>query len=231
MKEQLKNEVQSHLNRVRGSLQKAQGSQIMYKIRNEQNETRRKFWAKDIVDTQAENLRVTYENEITAHRQEALDAFEKAMAAAKKRGEYLDVNDQKLTNAMRLIQEMGSNLTDEEAGSINSQFAGDQSSLKALKLSYQKAGIAHNGLIDTLMYDDFDRAWARGRSSLYTEMMLDGYVNSAGQAVAKIAKLEGLEFDPVIDKSAISTREQIRAMSNEQVNQNWDEISRFMANA
>ena len=231
MKEQLKSEIQKQLNQVRASLQRAQGSQGTYKYLNEINEVKRKTWAKEIVDRNAESLKVTHENELTGYLNQALDAYEKAMAAAKKRSEYLDVNDEKLTKAMRLIQEMGKELTDEAVSSINSQFIGDQSSLKALKGYYKKNGIAHDGLIDTFMYDNFGRTWDHARSALYTEMGLDGYVNSAGQAIAKIARLEGVEFDPAIDKNAISSHDQIRGMSTDQVNKNWEEIGKFMANS
>ena len=231
MKEQLKNEIQKNLNQVRASLQRARGSQSTYKYLNEINEVKRKTWAKEIVDRNAESLKVTQENELMGYLNQALEAYDKAMVAARKRGEFLDVNDEKLTNAMRLIRELGNDLTDETASSINSQFIGDQSSLKALKGLYKKAGISHDGLIDTNMYADFERTWGNARSALYSEMELDGYVNSAGQAIAKIAKLEGLEFDPVIDKNMINSQDQIRGMSTEQVNSNWEEISKFMGNS
>jgi hypothetical protein len=231
-KKELKSEVQRQLIQVRNALQRANGIQGTYKLLTQRAEAKRATWAKDIVDQELEAIKINSENELMEQRTKALDAFEAAKEAAQKAGSFVDVDDEKLIRAIGIINSMGNEgFTDEAIDSINKQFAGDQSALKVLKGVYEKKGVSSDGGISNYLYLNFDTAWASGRHSLYTELELDGYVNSSGASISKLAKMEGVEFNPVIDEHSIHSQEQLKGMSTEQINGNWDEISRFLASS
>jgi len=154
-------------------------------------------------------------------------AFESARESARKRLDYLDVNDDSLVKALKLIEVMGSNLTEGKANSINEQFRGNQGALSTLKSAYKKAG-ADSGLIDTMLYRNFENEWDSARRAVLGELNPEGYLNSSAQAVKHLADLEGVDFDPVIDKSEIHDKAQLEAMSAEDINANWHEVSKFL---
>ena len=230
-KEEMKQELQKQLNRVHDALSRANAIQGTYDYLMERENAKRDTWAKDVVDTNVNLIQTDSEARMEDQWHEGIEAFHKARAMAKACSEFLDVDDQRLAGAVSFIGELDSELIDERAESINDQFAGDQGALRVLDAAYKKKGLNKPGMLLSYMYDDFDCQWDRAQGALSGELQLGGRPNAAGQAMAKVAKFEGVSFDPVIDKSSISSKEQLKNMSLEDINKNWSEVSKFLENS
>jgi hypothetical protein len=222
-----KTELEKAFSKVRATLQKANGDKVVFNSLLERSEGKRKTWAKDIIDREqsdlTENLKVTMQN----HWLDISQAFESARESARKRLDYLDVNDDSLVKALKLIEVMGSNLTEGKVNSINEQFRGKQGALSALKSAYKKAGVT-GGLIDTMLYRNFENEWDSARRAVLGELNPEGYLNASAQAIKRLADLEGVDFDPVIDKSEIHSMGQLESMTVDDINANWHEVSKFL---
>jgi len=224
---QHKTELEKAFSKVRATLQKANGDKVVFNSLLERSEEKRKTWAKDIIDKEQSALRENLKASMQNHWLDISRAFESARESARKRLDYLDVNDDSLVKALKLIEVMGSNLTEGKVNSINEQFRGKQGALSALKSAYKKAGVT-GGLIDTMLYRNFENEWDSARRAVLGELNPEGYLNSSAQAVKHLADLEGVDFDPVIDKSEIHDKAQLEAMSAEDINANWHEVSKFL---
>ena len=222
-----KTELEKAFSKVRATLQKANGDKVVFNSLLERSEERRKTWAKDIIDREQDRLKEDINDSMRGHWQDISDAFESARESARKRLDYLDVNDDSLVKALKLIEVMGSNLTEGKVNSINEQFRGKQGALSALKSAYKKAGVT-GGLIDTMLYRNFENEWDSARRAVLGELNPEGYLNASAQAVKRLADLEGIDFDPVIDKSEIHSIGQLESMTVDDINANWHEVSKFL---
>lgn len=226
----LKQEVQLQLNRVRDALVRASGIKGFYEYLTEKEEAKRATWAKAVIDAKVEAILTSSENEMHEQWSAAMEAFEKAREAAKARIERVELDNEKLNQAVKFINEMDPELVDEKAKSINEQFAGDQNAFEVLERVYSKRGLNRPGMLGSYMYSDFDHEWNRARAALSESLQLKGYPNAAGQAMTKVARFEGVDFNPVIDKRSVNSPEQLQNMSTDDINNNWEEISKYLEN-
>jgi len=230
-KDDLKQEVQSQLNRVNSALVRASGIKGTYKLLTEKEEAKRDTWAKSVIDSNIQAIKADSENRMQEQWSEAMAAFDGAMESAKARFERVELDNEKLNQAVKFVTEMDSKLVDEKAKSINEQFIGNQSAFKILDSVYSKRGLNRPGMLESYMYSDFDREWNRARAALSESLQLDGYPNAAGQAMAKVAGFEGVDFNPVIDKESVNNPDQLKNMSLDDINKNWEEISKYLENS
>lgn len=130
---------------------------------------------------------------------ELLQSFEKA--AVEKQKAWTNLDNPKLANALKIIDLGGGKLAGNQVREINAQFFGDASSLRALKAIYDAQGI-YDGGIDELLYEP---EWAvRSLSEWsYATFVQSGSVNQFADKIAKIAKLEGVDFPSLIDEKGV----------------------------
>lgn len=225
---QHKTELEKAFSKVRASLQKANGDKVIFNNLMERAEEKRKTWAKGIIDREQDRLKEDISDSMRGHWQDISDAFENARETARQGLDYLDVNDDSLSKALRLIEAIGSGMTEGKAKSINEQFRGRHGALSTLKGAYKKAGSKTDGFIDSMTYRNFESEWDSARRAVLSELNPEGFLNASAQAVKHLADLEGVDFDPVIDKSEIHDKAQLEAMSPDEINAKWGEVSKFL---
>ncbi len=224
-----KSDLEKQFRKIRDGLQRADGDKVVFNSLMERSEAKRVTWAKEIIDREQARLRENITNSMRGHWKEISEAFESARELARKRLNYLDVNDDRLPKALKLIAVIGPEMTEEKARSINLQFRGSQGALSALKVAYKMAGSKVDGSIDDMTYRHFDSTWNSARNAVLEQLSPEGYLNASGQAVKRLAEFEGIDFDPVINRSEIYDSKQLKTMSTDEINARWGEVSKFLS--
>jgi hypothetical protein len=114
----------------------------------------------------------------------------------------LDLNDNRLTNALSLINSGA--LDYESAKKLNQNFEGDQVALKILKNAYEKTGTPTGGidqLVMTLGPSDIKNGLNR---SAYHVIQEGGFPNHFGNAVKKVADFLAVDIDTKIQPNAMT---------------------------
>ena len=112
----------------------------------------------------------------------------------------LALDDPALANALKMIELGGSNLSTETILAINGQFVGQQPMLRALQSVYKAKGVVYDGGLDKQIYD-LEPALESLNEWGYATFYRDGTLNSLANAVAKLARMEGVDFNPTPDEA------------------------------
>ena len=115
------------------------------------------------------------------------------------RDAVLDLSNPALTNALSLIQTIGSALKFEEAQKINANFLHDQSSLRAFRAAYLSRGVVSPGNIDALIYNA-DQTIDNLKELAFQGFVQDGSVNFFATKLDILARLEGTSVEKIPDE-------------------------------
>jgi hypothetical protein len=111
----------------------------------------------------------------------------------------IDLEDQKLTNALRVIDLAGNKLDYSRAKQINESFRGNPAALEILSSVYDKLGVPDHGGLNELLLPKpklvLDSLVENSRNVYHNE----GSINRMAQAVGKVAALVGAEFNNSVD--------------------------------
>lgn len=133
----------------------------------------------------------------------------------------LDLNDNRLTNALTLINSGA--LDFESAKKLNQNFEGDQASLKILKNAYDKTGTPAGGidrLVMTLGPEDIKNGL---NQSAYHVIQEGGFPNHFGKAIKTVADYLALDIDAEIKPNAMTSY--MRAGAGLSVDQTAGEVA------
>lgn len=119
------------------------------------------------------------------------------------RDAVLDLTNPNLTNALQLIQTIGSGMSFDQAKMINANFVHDQRALTCLYDAYKSFGVTANGNIDSLIYKT-DSIINRLIELASDGTVKDGSINFFATEFAKFALLEGQAVESTPDQYAVS---------------------------
>ena len=94
----------------------------------------------------------------------------------------------------------GAGISSEIVKKINSQFAGDQSSLRALRDIYKARGVVYDGGLDELIYEP-ESAFEHLGEWAYHSFIKEGSLNEFASAINKVASMEGIDFPKMVDEA------------------------------
>lgn len=94
---------------------------------------------------------------------------------------------------------MGSGIDSDTVRKINSQFAGDQAALRALRDIYKAKGVAYDGGLEKQIYEP-ESAFERLGERAYNTFTKDGSLNEFASAINKVASMEGIDFPQIVDE-------------------------------
>lgn len=114
------------------------------------------------------------------------------------RDAVLDLSNPALTNALSLIQTIGSGLSYEQAQQINANFLHDLSALRAIRAAYEAQAVVGLGNIDGLIYN-VDETINTLESLAYQGLVQDGSINFFASKLSKFATLEGATVEAMPD--------------------------------
>ena len=159
-----------------------------------------------------------------------VDSMKSALSIVKENNDFtaeaIDLNNQKLQNALSMIDRMGSKLTYNDQVNIISQFRGDFSSLRVLEAAFSKAGIkfatetAHNmqKTISSEAVEQMDEVL-----SFYSYYQTQGQYNFPLEKAwkrsefLKAAERYGLDLDNVPDPYVLALDMQIDSLSEQEM--------------
>jgi hypothetical protein len=141
---------------------------------------------------------------LAAIHQEALEKASEILQdlgkVAMEKSNVLNLNNPTLANAMKVIELSGKEIDSGTVKKINSQFAGDQSSLRALRDIYKARGVVYDGGLDKQIYEP-ESAFEHLGEWAYHSFIKEGSLNEFASAINKVASMEGIEFPKTIDEA------------------------------
>lgn len=154
----------------------------------------------DVCDQALADAKRLFNDDVNFFKKGLFESFDSMEQAVAKRHEMLDLEDVKLSNALKIIQTAGSNITHDNVKMILSQFVGDQAGLRVLKESLAGTGAKFTELLDGVVYEPasvFHSVRSEAEGHLNPSQLVS--VNQAARQLAKLAKYEGFEFNTDID--------------------------------
>lgn len=159
----------------------------------------------DVCDQALADAKRLFSDDVNYFKNSILESLNSMEQSVAKRHELLDLEDDKLGNALKIIQTAGSNITDDSIKKILSQFIGDQSSLRVLKQSLMSSGASPSELLDSVIYEPVSTFHSvRNEVEGYLNPLQFVSVNQAARQIQKIAKYEGFEFNADIDPNSVT---------------------------
>ena len=130
---------------------------------------------------------------------ELVTSLEQLRKLIQERDQVLDLSNPALTNALTLIQAIGSDMSYEESERINQNFRNDQSALRALRSAYKANHVIMTGSIDQMIYNVND---AINDLLVYAEAgtLMDSTMNEFAGKFSKLAALEGMTTETTPDQ-------------------------------
>jgi hypothetical protein len=112
--------------------------------------------------------------------------------------EKLNLANPAWTNALKLIELGGKELSTDTILKINAQFSNDQSALRALRDVYKAKGVIYDGGLDKQIYEPegtfkYLQEWA------YNVFMRNGSLNEFAREISQVAVKEGIAFPVQVD--------------------------------
>jgi len=156
-------------------------------------------FSKDYLDRQTDQVKQDWAAKMQAANTDMKNRFEELRGLLHDRDSVLDLSNPALTNALSLIQTIGSNLTFEQAVKINANFVHDQSALRALRDAYKAQSVVVPGNIDAMIYDT-DSSINNLENLAYQGLVQDGSINTFASAFSKLAALEGMTTEAMPDQ-------------------------------
>ena len=145
-----------------------------------------------------------YKQGVIAQKQEhytqAVQTIDDMAKAATEKHAKINLANPALTNALKLIELSGKEISTETVNKINATFAGDQSALRALQGVYKAAGVVYDGGLEKQIYEP-EMAYDTLKEFAYHSIMREGSLNDMAGAVSRLAKLEGIDFPQMIDET------------------------------
>lgn len=129
-------------------------------------------------------------------------ALEKLKDALFEYGGQLDLSNVALTNALKVIEMGGKELSAETIRGLNAQFSDNQAALRMLQSVYKAQGVVYDGGLDKQIYD-VESVVHRASDYAYVALQQDGSLNALAGAIGKIARMEGYEFDTLPDPAGL----------------------------
>jgi hypothetical protein len=111
----------------------------------------------------------------------------------------LDLTDPALANALKMIELSKGDLPTDLIMAINRQFTGKQPQLRALQAVYKSQGVIYDGGLEKQVYE-LEPALEGLSDFAYNTFVRGGSLNGLAAAVAKVAEMEGVEFEKTPDQ-------------------------------
>jgi hypothetical protein len=165
------------------------------------SKTRNQEYIKETIEPAIENLKTQIKilgNQLYAETCEKLREIE---ALTENDHISLDLNKPEWTNALKLIEMAGPNISGDLARQINASFANDQPSLKALQQIYKEKGVKYDGGLDKQISSPFQYEYLRDYA--FSSLVQDISLNSFAHAIDKVVKREGFEFAPITNDDGV----------------------------
>ena len=159
----------------------------------------RNDFSKDYLDRQIDQVKQDWAAKMQAANTDMKKRFEELRGLLHDRDNVLDLSNPALTNALSLIQTLGSSLTFEQAIKINANFVHDQSALRMLQDAYKAQSVVSPGNIDAMIYNA-DSSIDNLESLAYQGLVQDGSINFFASAFSKLAALEGMTTETMPDE-------------------------------
>lgn len=103
-----------------------------------------------------------------------------------------------LETAINLINIAGPDMDSETLRKLVSNFAGDQSTLKALQAVFKSRGFSYDGGLSNLLYD-VGSSYQRLRELADMALIFQGSINNFAAEISLLAEKENLEFPSMVD--------------------------------
>ena len=192
--------IERNLKSMQESLQAVYSTKTKYKSDLAQVDKMKGIYQQEVCDQALADTKRLFSENVNFFKDSILKSLDSMEQSVTKRHELLDLEDVKLSNALKIIQTAGSNITDDNIKNILNQFVGDQAGLRVLKQSLAGAGAKSSALLESVVYEpvsmfhDVRNAieWHLNASQLVS-------VNQVAHQIEKLAKYEGFEFKTDID--------------------------------
>jgi hypothetical protein len=158
-------------------------------------EADKKNYSEQYISERKEKIKSDYAAKLAGFHQELTKDIDNLQASIQEMQSTLDLSDPAWSNALKLIELGGKDLTLETVNEINQSFLYNQPALRALQTVYRSRGVAYDGGIDKMLYnvdDEFNRVRQAAEATFKAQ---SAGINSFASQLAKIAKLEGYQFE------------------------------------
>lgn len=161
------------------------------------------LYKQEVYDQALTEIRQTVIDDVEVQRDAILDSLDSMLDLVIERHALLDLEDVKISNALKIIQSAGGKITLENIKKLITPFEGDQASLQILKQALEGVGAQPLQVVNDMVYEPVF-AFHVTKDKVFGEMNPRqlGSINQAAKAIAKLAKYEGFEFDTFIDPYA-----------------------------
>lgn len=182
--------VRDNIVTMTSAIKKALSARDAYRGQLAKLEAQRETYTADYLEAQSAKARTEYMQKRQGLWPEVEKALDSLLETLDQAHSMIDLQNPALANAVSMIKNIGPAMTADDVRRVNSQFAGDQASLRMLKAAYTSVGITFTRELDAQLYSAGDMLEIL-KAYAHAALMQDGSLNSFAGQLKKLAELEG----------------------------------------
>jgi len=196
--------IDSNLRAMQVHLKEIYQYKLRYKRDLKEHEKTQAVYRDEVYQKGFTDIRENFINAITGKRGVILNELDSMFESVTKRHELLDLEDVKISNALKIIEAAGSKITLENIKKLVSQFEGDQAGLQILKQALEGVDALPLQIVNNMVYEPVT-AFHKAKEVVWGELNPYhlGSINLAAYEIARLAKFEGFEFNTNIDPDSL----------------------------